>query len=304
VIGITHSLLKNIIFRHQIYQQIRDFFIQRDYVEVETPVLVLSPGIDPHIDAIAVEDQLFLATSPELHMKRLLGMGMKKIFQLTKAFRKNEKGDLHNPEFNILEWYITDQDYGYLMDEVEALIRHLVMVANDQRINHLKLDAATFPRYPVDELFETYAGWIPSLNWDEERFFSDFIEKVKPHICSKPAVIIYDFPASVASLSRLKSNAPYQCERFELYLNGLEIANAFSELTDEQEQRTRFHTAQNRRKEMGKDVYPLDHKFLQILEKGLLPPCAGIALGLDRLIMALIGEHHIEKVMTFPSARL
>jgi lysyl-tRNA synthetase class 2 len=237
-------------------------------------------------------------------MKRLLGMGMKKIFQFTKAFRKGEQGELHNPEFSILEWYCTEKDYNYLMDEVELLIRDLVTVANNSGEYHLKLNSTPFPKYEVDELFETYAGWTPSLNWDEKRFFLDLIEKVEPHICLESAVILYNFPASVASLAKLKSDAPQQCERFELYLDGLEVANAFSELTDPQEQRERFLCAQERRREMGKDEYPLDYKFLNTLEQGFLPDCTGMALGIDRLIMALTGNHSIEKVMPFPVTQL
>ncbi|MGA1790049.1 MAG: EF-P lysine aminoacylase EpmA [bacterium] len=300
----SQILIKNIILRHHLYQQIRCFFINRGYMEVETPILVPCPGIDPHIEAIATEKQMYLATSPELHMKRLLGMGMKRIFQFTKAFRKGEEGGLHNPEFSILEWYHTDEDYLYLMGEVEALIRELVEVLSKQGINYLNLGHDPFPKYTIDNLFDTYAGWIPSENWDEERFFLDFIEKVEPQIGSEPAVIIYDFPAPLASLARLKSDDPLRCERFELYLDGLEVSNAFTELTDPREQKERFFAAQERRRKMGKDAYPLDHKFLQVLEKGLLPPCTGIAMGLDRLIMALTGEHRIEKVMTFSVSRL
>ena len=297
-------LIKNILLRHHLYQQIRHFFIHRGYLEVETPILVNCPGIDPHIEAISADKEMYLATSPELHMKRLLGMGMKRIFQFTKAFRKGEQGGLHNPEFSILEWYHTDQDYLYLMGEVEALIRELVKVLSKHGIDYLKLDHESFPRYTIDHLFNDYAGWIPSENWDEERFFLDLIEKVEPQIALKPAVIVYDFPAPLASLARLKSNDPLKCERFELYLDGLEVSNAFTELTDSREQRERFLAAQERRRMMGKNVYPLDHKFLQTLEKGLLPPCAGIAMGLDRLIMALTGDHRIEEVMTFSASRL
>ena len=142
-----NPILKNILLRHKVYLQIRIFFAQREYVEVETPVLVPCPGIDPHIDAISVEEgKKYLATSPELQMKRLLGMGMKRIFQFTKAFRKGEQGDLHNPEFNILEWYHIEKDYYYLMDETETLVRDLVKVASGSGENHLKLGSTPFPR--------------------------------------------------------------------------------------------------------------------------------------------------------------
>jgi lysyl-tRNA synthetase class 2 len=237
-------------------------------------------------------------------MKRLVGMGMTRIFQFTRAFRKGEQGGLHNPEFSILEWYHTGEDYIYLMLEVEALVRDLVRVLDEQGISGIRLDPPPFPRYAVDRLFERYANWTPSMQWDEDRFFLDFVEKVEPQLCSEPALIIQDFPAPLASLARCKPDAPHLCERFELYMNGLEIANAFSELTDPYEQRRRFEEARERRRVMGKEVYPIDRKFLHLLEQGLLPPCCGIALGLDRLAMALLGERNIENVMAFPTSRL
>lgn len=290
--------------RHALYQHIRGFFIDRGYLEVETPIMVPSPGIDPYIDAIAVENGWYLATSPELQMKRLLGMGMKKIFQFTRAFRKGEEGTLHNPEFSLLEWYCAGEGYHYLMDEVESLVREVVAAARTIGFVHLNLPAQAFPGYTVNDLFKRYAGWIPSQEFDEERFFLDFIEKVEPHLKRESALIIYDFPAPLASLARINPDDPQVCERFELYLDGLEIANAFSELTDPKEQRDRFLRAQKRRKEMGNDPYPIDEKFLSTLESGLFPPCTGIALGLDRLIMAISGEHSINQVMAFPKQSL
>lgn len=294
------ELVRTIISRHRIYHYIRDFFTKRDYIEVETPIMVPSPGIDPYIDAIPVGGGMYLATSPELQMKRLLGMGMKRIFQLTRAFRYGEQGKLHNPEFSLLEWYQADKDYLYLMDEVESFIRDLVASLGNQGVVRLELPSNTIPRYNVDELFKTYTGWIPSRDWDEERFFLDLVEKVEPRLASEPAVIIYDFPAPLASMARLKPGMPNLCERFELYLDGLEVANAFSELTNPQEQMERFIQDRMRRKRMGKDPHPIDYKFLRTLEQGLLPPCTGIAMGLDRLIMALTGKHHIDDVMAFP----
>lgn len=294
-------LLHILKLRDSIYKNIRRFFALRDYIEVETPVVVPSPGIDPYIDAMSVEGGMYLATSPELQMKRLLGMGMQKIFQFTRAFRKGEQGKLHNPEFSLLEWYHTGVDYWYLMDEAEALIRDAAQVARDQGLGRLDFAPGPFPRHTVDELFQTHAGWIPSQCWNEERFFLDLVDKIEPIISLASAAILYDFPAPVASLARLKPCAPHLCERFEIYLAGLEVANAFSELTDPHEQRDRFAKAQKRREDMGKDPHPVDVKFLYTLEQGLLPPCAGIAMGLDRLIMAITGERCIDRVMAFPS---
>lgn len=325
--GNKNTLFPVFLLRQQVYKTIRTFFGRNDYFEVETPLLVASPGIDPHINAFGVEGNMYLAPSPELQMKRLMGMGLKRIFQITRAFRRGEQGILHNPEFSLLEWYHSGVDYLFLMDESEALIREVITEARQTKIqcaasesiettqapetirpteafNIIDLPDDPFPRYPVDDLFETHAGWRPSEDWHEERFFLDLIERVEPHIAQEPVVIIYDFPAPLASMSRLKKGDPRVCERFEIYLNGMELANAFSELTDPVQQKGRFIQAQEQRKMMGEEPYPIDNKFLDILKEGLFPPCAGIALGLDRLLMAITGVKDIGKVMTFPFSSL
>ncbi len=284
--------------RHHLMMLIRTFFEERGYIEVTTPALVRCPGIDPHIEAIPAGNNFYLATSPELQMKRLLGLGLKKIYQLTHAFRAEEQGRHHNPEFSILEWYETGIDYQVLMKITEDLIRSV-----DQGIsNYLKrspLFSLPVLKISVDQAFQEYAHWCPSKEWDEERFFQDLVEIVEPGLKNIHALFLYDFPAPLASLAKLKPDDPSLSQRFELYLKGIEIANGFSELTCAQEQRARFERDLAKRKAMNKPVYPIDNHFLATLEHGLLPDCAGIALGLDRLLMVLTDSEEISEVMAF-----
>lgn len=290
-------------FRHQLLRTIRAFFEERGYLEVTTPVLVRCPGIDPYIDAIPAGRNFYLATSPELHMKRLLGYGLERIYQITHAFRADETGKHHNCEFSMLEWYETGINYLALMELTESFIQsadHAICVCLERDA----LFPATFPRISVDDAFWQYAHWRPSREWNEDRFFLDLIEIVEPALKDVPAFFLYDFPAPLASLARLKPEDPNLCERVELYLKGVEIANGFSELTCAREQKERFERDRAKRAAMNKESYPLDHHFLSVLEKGLMPECAGIALGVDRLLMVLTGSADISQVMAFPASRL
>ncbi|MEW6378696.1 MAG: EF-P lysine aminoacylase EpmA [bacterium] len=290
-------------FRHQMLRSIRNFFEQRGYLEVTTPVLVRCPGIDPHIDAISAGKNFYLATSPELHMKRLLGCGLEKIYQVTHAFRSDEAGKYHNCEFSILEWYETGINYQTLMEMTESLIQ-TVDGEMGNCLDRAPLFSTPFPRITIDDAFWQHARWRPSREWDEDRFFLDLIEIVEPALEDIPAFFLCDFPAPLASLARLKPDAQNLCERFELYLKGVEIANGFSELTCAREQRERFERDCARRIAMNKEAYPLDQHFLSVLEKGLLPDCAGIALGVDRLLMVLTEAEDISRVMAFPMAQV
>ena len=286
--------------RHHLLRFIRTFFEEKGYLEVTTPLLVRCPGIDPYIDAIPADKNLFLATSPELHMKQLISSGLKKIYQITHAFRADETGKYHNCEFSILEWYETGLNYLDLMELTESLVQTI-----DSKMSvHLKKSArfsSPFKKFSVDTVFQKYAHWRPSKAWDENRFFLDLIEIVEPALQNIPAYFLYDYPAPLASLAKLKSDNPSVGERFELYLTGVEIANGFSELTCAKEQRQRFERDSNKRTAMKKDPYPLDHQFLECLEKGLFPDCAGIALGIDRLLMALANIKNISEVIAFPT---
>ena len=285
--------------RHKIIKKIREFFDKRGYLEVETPIRVRCPGIEPYIDALPAGEGFFLASSPELQMKRLLCSKVDRIYQITRAFRMEEEGHLHSPEFTMLEWYRAGTDYLGIMDETEELIRAVVEDADYKTVSwHFP-----FERIRVDDLYEKKAGWRPSQSWDEDRYFSDWAEKIEPFLYSLKGFFLIDFPAPISSLSRIKEENPLLCERFELFMNGIEIANAFTELTDYEENVSRFEKARMKRKEMGKDIYPVDEGFLRSLNSGI-PDCGGIAVGIDRLLMAVLGLNNIDFVQTFPMSRL
>ncbi|MBW2261008.1 MAG: EF-P lysine aminoacylase GenX [Deltaproteobacteria bacterium] len=277
--------------RHTLLKAIRSFLDDLGYVEVETPCLVPATVPETHIDLFEVKDGLLLAASPEPHMKRLLAGGCERIYQITRAFRAGERGRWHNPEFTILEWYRAGAGHLDLMEETEALLT--VLCAAAQR------EAPPIVRMTVDDAFERWAGWKPSRAWDEERFMRDMVERVEPRLAGLGSVFLHDYPAAAASLARLSPANPEVCERFELYVDGIEIANAFSELTDPAEQRRRLDEANEKREAQGRPAYPVDKPFIEALEDGL-PPCAGIAIGVDRLVAVLLDLDGIDEAMAFP----
>ncbi len=291
-----------VLLRHAILKKCRSFFDQSGYIEVDTPCRVKFPGIDPYIDAIPAGSGFYLATSPELQMKRLLTLGLPRIYQITHAFRANEQGALHNSEFSLLEWYRVGTDYWGIMEETEELVRYLL---REDAGMHAHPTALPRPitRMSVDELFRCAAGWEPSIAWDEDRFFRDWVEKIDPYLAAIPGIFLYDFPAALSSLAKINEANCLVCERFELYIHGIEIANAFTELTDPEEQEKRFQQCQDKRWLMKKEPYAIDTKFIDALRWGI-PQCSGIALGVDRLIMALYGYTEIAMVQTFPETRL
>ncbi len=286
-------------FRHKILNRIRFFFDSRDYLEVETPVMVRCPGIDPYIEPISSGNGFFLGTSPELHMKRLLAAGFDKIYQITRAFRSEESGDLHNSEFTMLEWYRAGADYLNIMPETEELIGSIC------DSDGLCGNRFSFPfkRITVDELYHKVAGWKPSIKWDEDRYFRDWAEKIDPYLKKIDAAFVMDFPAPLSALSKLKDNSSLVCERFELYLYGVEIANAYSELTSVKEHERYFENALRRREVMGKEKCGIDVGFMDAVYSGI-PESGGIALGVDRLVMILLDKNKIGDVIAFPEIRL
>ncbi|MCX5894874.1 MAG: EF-P lysine aminoacylase EpmA [Proteobacteria bacterium] len=293
---------QTLITRHRILKKIRQLFDDAGYVEVETPLRVRCPGIDLYIDAIGAESGYFLSTSPELLMKRLLTLGMPRIYQITHAFRAHEQGAFHNTEFSLLEWYRVGTNYRGVLDETEELVKVILKEVNFEHIDG-SVFQFPFSRISVDELFESIAGWKPSRDWNEDRYFLDWVEKIEPFLASQKGVFITDFPSPLSSLAKISPDNPRVCERFELFMDGLEIANAFSELTDAVEQDERFKESLLKRKNTGKELYEIDHKFIQALRDGM-PECAGVALGIDRLIMAILGYKDIALVQTFPAERL
>lgn len=290
--------------RDILIRSLRHFFQRRDYTEVETPIRVLSPGIDPYVDALPAGEKFFLATSPELEMKKLLAAGMDRIFQITRAFRADEKGDLHAPEFSLLEWYSVGEDYGDLMKMTEEIVREAGAALEEAGIA-TAADSwpSPFPRITVDEAFRRHAGWEPSRAFEADRFFRDLVEKIEPGLAGQGALCLTDYPAPAGALARKKPEDPKVCERFELYLEGIEICNGFTELTDPVEQVERFERDNEERRRLGKCAYPIDGEFISALESGL-PPCAGNALGIDRLLLALTGSRRLAEVTLLGEGRV
>ena len=328
----------NLAARGRILGAVRDFFAAALYIEVDTPALQVSPGLEPHLKAFATmlhdprggsARQRYLHTSPEFAMKKLVAGGLPRIWQLAHVYRDGERSATHHPEFAMLEWYRAGADYRDLMGECEALLRAVQTAAGSaalrwrggradarlpwQRLTvaeaferHAGIDllsTAPEPERPDAALLGTAAARIgiaphPGDDW-ESLFFRIFLERIEPNLGISAPTILYDYPVALAALSRPKPGDARLCERFELYVCGLELANAFGELTDPAEQRRRFMAEQARKQALYGETYPIDEDFLAALEHGL-PECAGIALGFDRLVMLATGAEHIEEVLWAP----
>jgi elongation factor P--(R)-beta-lysine ligase len=284
-----------------VVRAIRAFFDARGFVEVETPAIVPSPGMDVHLDAFPVGGG-YLITSPEYQMKRLLAEGHDRIYQLCRCFRQGEKGAQHNPEFTMAEWYRAPGAVADVMRDTEQLVSAVTggRVALGARSIDVRPPLA---RMSVCDAFARFAGVTEAdvLAWagaDESRYFRTWVEAVEPRLAALDhAVFVVDFPAPLASLARLKPDDPRFCERFELYVAGIELCNGFGELTDAREQRARFERDQRQRAARSQPVYPIDEKLLAALET--LPPCAGNALGVDRLVALAWGTTDIRDVLAF-----
>ena len=291
-------MIKMLETRDALMQSIRAFFHSEGFIEVETPVRLKTPCMELHIDAEPSGDH-YLRTSPELCHKKLLSRGAEKIFEVAKCFRQGEKGDLHNPEYTMLEWYRTGGDYMTALADTQ----HLLAAVLECRRLHGRYSPCpvafsnAWKIYSVGDVFEEFAGWNPVDAFDADRFDLDLIEKVEPALPKDYPVVLKDYPAELCALARLKPGNPKVAERWELYLNGIEIANAYSELTDPVEQRARFEKWGEQRRALGKEVYELDEEFFQALED--MPEACGVALGLDRLLMILLGEHSLDAVLPF-----
>lgn len=278
---------KRLVERASALSEARSFFDSRGYIEVETPLLVPSPALDVHLDAFAVEER-YLSTSPEYQMKRLLGAGAKRIFQISKAFRRNERGTRHNPEFTILEFYRAHASVHAIMRDTEQLVAKITKgeVVIDNQTFDLK---PPFDRITVCDAFERYAGWprektLHAATHDEDSFYLTLVDTVEPRLREHPrAIFVTDYPIAQASLARKNPTDPEVAERFELYVAGVELCNGFGELVDPGEQHARLVRDQDERKARGLPVYPIDHAFLNALRSGL-PECAGNAIGFDRLV--------------------
>jgi lysyl-tRNA synthetase class 2 len=291
--------------RAAILQAIRQFFIDHGYLEVETPHRIPAPAPEPYIDAIPSKDW-FLHPSPELCMKRLLAAGCEKIFQICRCWRDGERGSLHIPEFTLLEWYRVNSDYMDLMVECEALIQRVSYLIGmgdtiSFRGREIRL-SSPWERLSVEEAFKRFGRRSMKTALEDDRFDEVMVQEIEPNLGVEKPTFVYDFPAERGALAHLKNENPTLAERFELYIGGLELANAFSELTDPEEQRKRFSSEEAFRRSMKKTPYPIPEKFLTELEG--MPPSAGIALGVDRLVMVFLDTRTIDEVVAFTPEEL
>ncbi|MFO7871228.1 MAG: amino acid--tRNA ligase-related protein [Kiritimatiellia bacterium] len=289
------------VIRSKVLMAVRDFFHGRGYIEVETPVRIEAPPPELHIDAEPCGNG-YLRTSPELHMKRLLAEGYGRIFQMGPCFRRGEKGPFHNPEYTMLEWYRCDADYMDMLRECRKLLIHVcrkvlgspVLNCRSQKI-HL---ARNWNVITVNKAFRNAAGWDPITSFDPDRFDVDLVTKVIPSFPADVPTVIKDYPAETAAMARCGRPPQGTAERLEVFAGGLELANAFSELTDPAEQKARFRQWRAERRRAGRDIYPEDTLFLAAMESGL-PPSAGTALGVDRLVMLAADCLSIDMVRAF-----
>lgn len=319
------SMLKT---RAKLLAKVRTFFAEKDILEVQTPILSQAGNTEPSIESFVTQQcenskhivpPAFLNTSPEFAMKRLLAAGCGSIYQITPVFRQGEQSKKHNPEFTLLEWYRTDFDHHALIGEVNALIR---FIAED----FMQLERSCFFSYQdamlkfadvdpfnaSDEELQaaTEKAGIDVVGMDDasvdsfrdswlDLLMCQVVEKNLPLNCP---VFIYDYPASQAALAKIRKGSPDVAERFELYINGIELANGFHELIDAEEQAERFKKQQQQRKKRALPGIPADNLLIAALKHGL-PECAGVAIGIDRLLMVLTGVEHINDVLTFPFDR-
>lgn len=316
--------------RMRVIKAVRAFFDEQDFWEIETPILQVCPVMDTHIHAFKTdilgldlqkERELYLHTSPEFAMKKLMVAGVKDLYQICHVFRNGEGSKLHSPEFTMIEWYRSDAGYEEIMDDCVDLLR---TTAKKLGITEYSFGGHTadpfkdWQKISVTQAFDEYANIslaacledrdalaqaaqeqgiriTNSDNWDD-LFHAVMAEKIEPHLGMGAPTILYDYPASMASLSRRKPDDPHFAERFELYVCGVELANAFGELTDAKEQRTRFIEEMDIKEKLYGERYPIDEEFLEALEYGL-PESGGIALGIDRLVMLASGADDIDQVL-------
>ena len=291
--------------RARIVQKIRLFFVDQGFLEVETPHRIPAPAPESHIDAVP-SGNWFLHPSPEICMKRLLAAGYAKIFQMSRCWREGERGRQHVPEFTLLEWYRTGDDYRTLMEDCEMLISSLASTpGQEQRLLFRGQEIDLSPpweRISVRNAFRAYSEVTPEVALDRGLFDEIMVQTIEPQLGMKKPSFLCDYPAERGALARLSRDDPTVAERFELYIGGLELANGFSELVDPEEQQRRFLLEQETRRSLGKPLYPMPETFLDELEE--MPPSAGIALGVDRLVMVLLDAPTIDDVIAFTPEEL
>ncbi|MFO1036839.1 MAG: EF-P lysine aminoacylase EpmA [Geminicoccaceae bacterium] len=328
-----------LLARSRIQTAIRSWFLDQGFVEVDTAILQVSPGNEAHLHAFetrlvgtdpAQAGPLYLHTSPEFACKKLLAAGETRLFTFAHVFRNRERGPLHHPEFTMLEWYRAGESYETLIEDCAALLRLAADAAGSSGLAHGKemVDPRSQPdRVTLVEAFSRFAGIDlgASIHGDgstdrevlagavlrtgirvaaddtwADIFSRVLVERVEPAIGRGRATVLCDYPTAEAALARPKQDDPRFAERFELYACGVELANAFGELTDPVEQRRRFLLEMDEKHRVYGERYPLDEDFLAAL--GEMPPASGIALGYDRLVMLATGARRIEQVLWTPVA--
>lgn len=306
--------------RALVLQKIRLFFIERNVLEVDTPALSHATVTDEHLHSFSTQFNhpfssqartLYLQTSPEFAMKRLLCAGSGAIYQICKSFRNEETGQFHNPEFTMLEWYRPGFDHLQLMTEIDELIQMVLGCGKAEQVTyqeifqrHLDCDplTATLADLKLLASHHGYAEIAASENNGDTLLMLLFSQHVEPYIGQVRPCFVMDFPASQAALAKISPSNPLVAERFELYFKGIELANGFNELTDGAEQRRRFEQDNAKRQNKGVDRMPVDENFITAMFSGL-PTCAGVALGIDRLLMLALGCTKIEQVIAFENSR-
>jgi len=315
--------------KRQLINLIREFFTDQDFFELETPLLVPSPGMEVHLHSFSTryvrhdgsEEVLHLPTSPEFAIKKALGAGFDKVFEIARVFRNHgELGPLHHPEFNMLEWY-RPGSYLQIMDDVDALFKYLSTRFSPLKANLEFSWDEGISRTSIEECFQKYANldlkrglsdidyWfsasqaslqenIASDDSFEDVFFRVWLKLIEPNLGVSQPEIVFDYPASMAALAKLKAPEDVWSERFEVYIKGVEIGNAFSELTDSAEQDRRFREANEQREGLGHPPHPIDQTFIDSV--GEMPRTGGIAIGVERLLMVLTGETDISQFFLYP----
>ena len=300
----TNTKLQNLRKRAEVIRKIRHFFEEKDILEVETPLLSSTTATDPHIHSIKAGNY-FLQTSPEFAMKRLLASAIGPIFQICKAFRDDEVGRLHNPEFTMLEWYRPGFDHHDLMDEMDSFLRTILNLPKATRVSyqkifqeHLNIDPLTADMNELKNC--AHKNNLIDIDIDDKDTWLDllFSHCIQPHLGNINPTFIFDYPASQAALAKIRDDSLAVAERFEVFIQGLEIANGYHELTDHDEQEHRFLADNQKRKLMGLKELPVDYKLISALESGM-PNCAGVAVGIDRLVMIACEANSLSDIMSF-----
>ena len=314
--------------RYELIYGIREWFFKKEFIETETPFLVKAPSLEPQISPFKTGSE-FLISSPEFQMKRLLVGGFEKIFQVARCYRRDEIGSQHNPEFTMLEWYRSGEKLEVLINDIEQLVVYIIEKVKGKKFKHVPLPP--WPRVRLRDLFKEHLGIVldgqetvekliektknsgneeilkkmtKSSNYDSshdyENIFYILWNEIEKNLPKSIPLFVYEWPSRLSSLARFFSENPGFVDRVELYVNSMEIANGYGELTNSVEQRLRFEENLKRRNSLGLDSLPTDEKFLTSLEHGL-PNCSGMALGVDRLIMWLCNVNHIREVLCFSS---